>query len=403
MVESFVVCVYGVNPEASEGATWANLTFWRSASQFARILIVTRGGSDTYEEVSNHLAEARIAAPFPSRNRLIRAIATTLFGGMASNVIQNLDDMVFAFRARVLLRKSLHSCTRVHTYSFWFTLMGLYPKTLRHKMVYTETGGDWIEVSGGHMNLLSRVRYMLLGRFVLNRVKVLVESNQNIAAMARVGVKRSNMHRFLFWPGRPSKYKPSTLQKSSDPFEVLFVGRLVPQKGLDTLVEAVDILVNQMQLTKVKFVLVGPAAGFGVQDRTPYFESIIKSIQKRGLSSKFQIMGYVPRYTLNDLYSRAMVHVMPSIHEAFGWVALEAMLCGTPSIVTTTSGVSDFIQEGVSGFVVEPRNPQRLAGRLEFLVRNKEVSIEMGRMARERASILMESFSKQQFIDVFAE
>src|SRR6185369_15404124 len=111
---------------------------------------------------------------------------------------------------------------------------------------------------------------------------------------------------------------------------ILTVCRLDPRKNLITLVNAANIIVNQMHHKDFLFILVGD----GVE--RPYLE---ENVQKLHLGDYVKFAGAVANTgdLLPKYYAMADLFVLPTLYEGFGWVFLEAMACKLP-IITTTAG-----------------------------------------------------------------
>jgi glycosyltransferase involved in cell wall biosynthesis len=91
---------------------------------------------------------------------------------------------------------------------------------------------------------------------------------------------------------------------------------------------------------------------------------------------------------LVEAYQQADLFVFPSVVEGFGQVLLEALACGLPILSTTHTAAPDLIEEGIQGFVVEPRRPDLLAQRIEWALQHPTQLAEMRVAARERAQQL---------------
>jgi glycogen(starch) synthase len=130
---------------------------------------------------------------------------------------------------------------------------------------------------------------------------------------------------------------------------VLFVGRLVYEKGAHVLINAIPKI-----LTKVdaKFVVVG--SGYMKEQ----LSNIVKSM---GLEQKVLFTGFLDEETLLKLQKCADVSVVPSLFEPFGIVALEAMAAKSPVVVSDTGGLSEIVEHDVTGVKVYPNNPDSLA------------------------------------------
>jgi len=130
---------------------------------------------------------------------------------------------------------------------------------------------------------------------------------------------------------------------------VLYVGRLVYEKGIHVLVNAVPKVLGKVN---AKFVIVGNG----------YMKEQLSGIVKGfGLEHKVLFTGFVDDETLRNLQKCADVCVVPSLFEPFGIVALEAMAAKSPVVVSDTGGLSEIVEHDVSGVKVYPSNPDSLA------------------------------------------
>jgi len=130
---------------------------------------------------------------------------------------------------------------------------------------------------------------------------------------------------------------------------VLFVGRLVHEKGVHVLVNAVPKVLGKVN---AKFIIVGN--GYMKEQ----LSNIVKNI---GLAHKVMFTGFVDDETLRKLQKCADVSVVPSLFEPFGIVALEAMAAKSPVVVSDTGGLSEIVEHDVTGVKVYPDNPDSLA------------------------------------------
>jgi glycogen(starch) synthase len=138
---------------------------------------------------------------------------------------------------------------------------------------------------------------------------------------------------------------------------VLYVGRLVYEKGIHILINAVP---RVLQKTDAKFVIVG--SGY-MQEQ---LSTIVKSM---GLEHKVLFTGFVDEENLLKLQKIADVSVVPSLFEPFGIVALEAMAAKSPVVVSDTGGLSEIVDHDVTGVKAYPNNAESLAwGIIKVLV-----------------------------------
>jgi glycosyltransferase involved in cell wall biosynthesis len=84
------------------------------------------------------------------------------------------------------------------------------------------------------------------------------------------------------------------------------------------------------------------------------------------------------------------------VSEGFGLSALEAMASGLPVVASAVGGLNELVEDGVTGFLVPPRDARELADRIDRLLRSSELRMRMGAAARARASAM---FSREQMVE----
>jgi D-inositol-3-phosphate glycosyltransferase len=161
---------------------------------------------------------------------------------------------------------------------------------------------------------------------------------------------------------------------------VLFVGRIEPLKGLDTLIRALAILANGGNVPRAELNLI--VVGGDVHAREDQWggeERRLRAlVQELGITELVQFIGSRSQSQLPLLYSAADVVAVPSHYESFGLVALEAQACGTPVVASRVGGLTFTIQDGVSGFLEPWNDPTAFANRIEGLVLHEGLREEMG-------------------------
>jgi len=163
---------------------------------------------------------------------------------------------------------------------------------------------------------------------------------------------------------------------------VLFIGRLVPQKGVDTLIKAVPLIIQRHRDAKILI------AGDG-WSRT-YLEELAKSM---GLGDHVRFLGFISDWELADLMVAADVLVVPSVYEPFGIVALEGMAAGTPVVATNIGGLSEIIEHDKTGVLVYPRNPESIAWGVNRVLSDRKYADWLVRNARKK---VLEAYSWEE-------
>jgi len=130
---------------------------------------------------------------------------------------------------------------------------------------------------------------------------------------------------------------------------VLYVGRLVYEKGIHVLINAVPKVLDKVN---AKFIIVG--SGY-------MKEQLLNIVRSMRLEHKVLFVGFVDDETLLRLQKCADVSVVPSLFEPFGIVALEAMAAKSPVVVSDTGGLSEIVKLDTTGFKAYPNNPESLA------------------------------------------
>jgi len=155
---------------------------------------------------------------------------------------------------------------------------------------------------------------------------------------------------------------------------VLYVGRLVYEKGPQVLLEAAARILSRRR--DIKFVFVGEGV---LKDK------LVKRAKDMGILEKTYFTGFIDDNELATLYHISDVAVFPSLYEPFGIVVLEAMWAGTPVIVSDVGGPAEYVENGVTGVKVPPQDPEALAAAIESLLDNKEYAYYLSRNGLKKA------------------
>lgn len=133
----------------------------------------------------------------------------------------------------------------------------------------------------------------------------------------------------------------------------LTVGYLKPQKGINTLLEAVKLLHQENKID--------PLAKFYIIGEGEELDRLLEERNKLGLESFVSFLKSKPYSEIPMWMQASDVFVLPSYQESFGQVFVEAMMCGTPAIGTNVGGIPEIIVDKETGFIVPPKNARKLA------------------------------------------
>jgi glycosyltransferase involved in cell wall biosynthesis len=174
------------------------------------------------------------------------------------------------------------------------------------------------------------------------------------------------------------RFRPTgTVAPRGKRIRVLSLGRRVPRKGVDDVIRALA-LVRDAEL-----VVAGgqPADGAAADPELARLRAVAAEV---GVTERVTFIGQVPRAVVPALIRSADAVVCTPWYEPFGMVPLEAMACARPVVATAGGGLVDTVVDGVTGCLVPPRDPGRLAIALNALASDGGVRAELGRAGRQR-------------------
>ncbi len=196
------------------------------------------------------------------------------------------------------------------------------------------------------------------------------------APAERVAVIPCGVDTDLFQPMAPATAK-DLLELGPEPL-LLYVGRLQPIKGLETLLQAMTRLDGAAKLLIIGGDQDEPENGHGVYLR--------ERVAALGLARRVRFLGAQPQRRLRLFYAAAEATVMPSYYESFGMVALEAMACGSAVVASRVGGLTTTVKDGVTGHLVPEGDPAALAACLAGLLRDRGARDRLGAEAARWAA-----------------
>lgn len=179
---------------------------------------------------------------------------------------------------------------------------------------------------------------------------------------------------------------------------ILQLGRMVPRKGVDTVVRSFASLQKRLS-QKVRLLIVGGEADMPDPDLTPEIGRLQAIAEELGVASQITFVGRKGREILKYYYSAADVFVTTPWYEPFGITPVEAMACGTPVVGSEVGGIKFTVKEGETGYLVPPNDPEFLADRLLHLLENPQLISLFGRQATRHS---LEHFTWQKVTSAVA-
>jgi glycosyltransferase involved in cell wall biosynthesis len=179
---------------------------------------------------------------------------------------------------------------------------------------------------------------------------------------------------------------------------LLFVGTLMPRKGVTELIRALDRIVNERG-HDVDIVLAGEA-----DLDVSYTQRVESLMTSAGLDTHITMPGFVSEEDLTALYHLADALVVPSLEEGFGMTAIEAMAAGTPVIGTRVGGLPDLIDSGRTGTLADPGNVSDLTGAIEdMLTLISDSRTDLKDATQSKAAEYAWPSIAERFVDVYQE
>ncbi|MCU0547964.1 MAG: glycosyltransferase [Leptolyngbya sp. Prado105] len=165
---------------------------------------------------------------------------------------------------------------------------------------------------------------------------------------------------------------------------ILQLGRMVPRKGVDTVIRGFAEFLKQ-ERTPARLLIVGGETDSPDAEATPEIGRLIAIAQELGIESQVTFVGRKGREVLKYYYSAADVFITTPWYEPFGITPIEAMACGTPVIGANVGGVKFTVKSGETGFLIPPNQPEAIADRLVHLFEHPHLISLMGRQGIRRS------------------
>lgn len=186
-------------------------------------------------------------------------------------------------------------------------------------------------------------------------------------------------------------YKAIIAKKAyNEIIQILYLSNLIPTKGPFEVLKAAKIVTQRQQ--NVRFILAGA-------DMSKSFTHKLKSyIDKEGLKKYVSMPGLVIGEQKNLLFRTSDIFVFPTYfeREIFAMVNVEAMSWGLPVISSFEGAIPEIVQDGITGFLVDPKSPEAIANKILILANNLDLRKKMGKKGREyfEAKFTFEEHSK---------
>lgn len=246
----------------------------------------------------------------------------------------------------------------------------LVKKFLKKKLVL------WISnAETGHRGVRRKLyRYLYKKIFSMADAICCSSTNDIVTVENYMNEKIDKQKLFVIKPGvNTNRFQPKNATKKEK--ILLYVGRIVPIKLIEYLVEALPII--QKSHPDVILKLVGP-----IGDRK-YYEKLKSLSKKLNCEKNVLFIGPIPYHKLPDYYNSAQIFLQPTESAGTSTVTFEAMACANPVIVAPAGARLELIEDGKSGFLLENKKPDVLAKKVIELLNNDNYRESIGREARK--------------------
>jgi glycogen(starch) synthase len=206
-------------------------------------------------------------------------------------------------------------------------------------------------------------------------------SNANLETLRKVPGARADRAAVIWHGIEDLRDAYPRRRPDGDGIEILFVGRLEPRKGVDTLLEAALDLVRERPELRVRLA----GADDGYASGRCYRDWLADRLAgEPHVRARFVFEGEVPDSRLYQLYADADIFCAPSRYESFGLILAEAMMMGRPVVACRAGGMVEVVEDGVCGTLVPPGDAGALQAALRELIDDPELRERYARAGRER-------------------
>ncbi|MGQ9798932.1 MAG: glycosyltransferase [Ignavibacterium sp.] len=172
-------------------------------------------------------------------------------------------------------------------------------------------------------------------------------------------------------------FKPFPVKKIFDEDTLVLgtVKSLSIKYGIEYLLEAFQLIKKKVPEKKIKLILVGDGT---------LKVSLQRKANDLNINDDVLFYGYVPHSKVPEIYNMIDIAVFPSIWESFGVSNLEAAACEVPQVASNIGGFAEIIEDGITGLLVEPKNPVAIAEKVTELIKNESLRKKIGKAARKK-------------------
>ncbi|MBS4022238.1 MAG: glycosyltransferase [Dethiobacter sp.] len=232
---------------------------------------------------------------------------------------------------------------------------------------------------GGDVLLGQRRQFRFLTKLTLSFAKGVIAVSESLAGkinksfgvdIKKITVASCGVDLDLFSP-RDKRKSRAALGVPAETKLVLFVGNLVPVKGIENLLQSFAWMAKDE-----------PLAQLALMGEGPLRDELQELAVQLGIENSCRWLTPVEHDQVPAIISAADLLVLPSLHEGFGLVALEALACGVPVVASRTGGLPEIVTDGKNGLLVEPGDKIELAAAMSRLLKDDSLRKKYGKAGR---------------------
>lgn len=173
------------------------------------------------------------------------------------------------------------------------------------------------------------------------------------------------------------RFKPIQVEKVFNDESIVIgtIKTLETRYGIEYLIRAFAILKGKNLEKKIRLLICGKGT---------LLDELKSLALELGVQADTIFTGYINHDHVQFYHNKLDIYVAPSLEESFGVAVLEASACNKPVVVSNVGGLPEVVDDCITGFVVEPKNPEDLSSAIEKLALDPALRLEMGRKGREK-------------------
>ncbi|KKP84928.1 MAG: Glycosyltransferase [Candidatus Moranbacteria bacterium GW2011_GWF2_35_54] len=298
------------------------------------------------------------------------------------------DLIVYAWRALILANKLIKKNKYDLTHSFFTVPCGAI--SLKIPFVISLRGSDVPGYSERFKFIYTILKPLI--KLIWKKSSTVVSNSRGLRDLALETNKHQKVD-IIFNGIDLDDFCPNESLRAKDRF-IITIGatRITARKGTNYLVEALGILAPKYPNLLLRIL------GDGDEKN-----NLIDLTKKMKLENFVQFLGRIPREETAPYYQEASLFVLPSLNEGMSNAMLEALASGLPILATQTGGTEELVEDGINGFVIKMKDPKDLADKIEMILKDDGLRVQMGLASRKKAQEMSWKNVAQKYFELYEE